>query len=175
MGHYPAMLYQASVPVFRRYLVRLLALVDQAETFAVAQGSGPDALLQARLVPSMLPFAKQVEIAANFAVRATAPLAGRPLPDDVACEAGFEGLRVHLSRVQAFLDGVQPHAMAGAEMRLCASRAGDADVVLEGPRFLFEYALPNFFFHLSMAFAVLRQHGVAIGKTDFDGFHAYPR
>ena len=167
------MLYDATVPVFDRYLGRLAQLLDRAEAHARAQAIDADALLNARLAPTMLPFAKQVVIAANFSVRACAPLVGRPLPPDEVCEPGFDGLRRHLERTRAFVARLTPRDFDGSETRRCTSHAGEADVVLEGSRFLFDYALPNFFFHLTTAYAILRQQGVPIGKADFDGFHRY--
>ncbi|NHZ42155.1 DUF1993 family protein [Massilia aquatica] len=172
-------LYEASVPVFRRYLGRLRAMLLLAE----ADPQGP-ALLQARLAPGMLTLAVQAEVAANFAVRACAPLAGSALSDSGAFPASvlresgkfpptYEGLGQRIDFVRGFLDALTPAQFDGAASRMISDRAGEAVVTLAGQPFLLQYALPNFFFHLTAAYAILRHHGLAIGKADFDGFHVY--
>jgi hypothetical protein len=166
-------LYAASIPVFLRYLDRLLALVDAAEAHARAGHVDDSQILDARLAADMLPFATQVTIAANFALRAAFPLAGQDLPPPGEFPATFAGLRQCIARVVALLKGLAPALFVGAESRWLESRAGNALVALPAPEFLFQYALPNFFFHLTAAYAILRSRGVAVGKQDFDGFHAY--
>ncbi|HEX8613338.1 MAG TPA: DUF1993 family protein [Telluria sp.] len=172
-------LYEASVPVFRRYLRQLRAMLALAE----AHPQGP-ALLDARLALDMLPLAAQAEVAANFAVRACAPLAGSALsqsgafPASALREGGkfaptYEGLGQRIDFVLGFLDALTPPQFDGAASRMVSDRAGEALVTLPGQPFLLQYALPNFFFHLTAAYAILRQNGVAIGKADFDGFHVY--
>lgn len=172
-------LYEASVPVFRRYLGKLRAMLVLAE----AHPQGP-ALLDARLAPGMLTLAVQAEVAANFAVRACAPLAGSTLSDSgvfpasVLRDSGtfpatYDGLRQRIDFVRGFLDALTPAQFDGAASRMISDRAGEAVVTLAGQPFLLQYALPNFFFHLTAAYVILRQNGVAIGKADFDGFHVY--
>jgi len=160
-------MYDTSVPVLRRYLQNLRGLLSLAATH-------PDAatLLAARLAPTMCDLATQVEIAANFAVRCCAPLAGsarRVSP----CVPTYAGLRAHIDDALAFLDSLRPADFASAAERNIGERAGQAEFTLPGRRFLCEYALPNFFFHVSTAYAILRQAGLPIGKGDFDGFHVY--
>lgn len=166
-------LFEASIPVFLRYLDRLLALVDAAEAHAHARQLDDSELLSARLAADMAPFATQINIAANFALRTAFPLAGRDVPPYGEFPATFAGLRQCLARVVALLNGLAPAQFVGAESRRLESQAGNALVALSAPEFLFQYALPNFFFHLTAAYAILRSRGVAIGKQDFDGFHSY--
>lgn len=168
-------MYQASVPVFERYLKQLSSMLAQAAEHAAVHGIDPDALLQARLAPSMYPFATQVEIAANFALRACAPLAGLETPAYGEYAASFEGLAQRIGKAQAFLASLTPAHMHGSEERTMRSQAGLEAVVLKGSSFLLEYALPNFFFHVTAAYAILRHMGVALGKGDYDGFHVYAR
>lgn len=171
----PQLLHEASVPVFLRYLGQLRGFVDAAQAFA-AQHARPEAeLLAARLAPDMLPFETQVLIAANFALRACFPLAGRPIPPYGEFAPTFEGLRARIDRVVSLLESLDASCFEAAGSRLLESRAGDATVSLRAPEFLFQYALPNFFFHVTAAYAVLRSQGVPLGKQDYDGFHAYPR
>lgn len=165
---------EACVPVFLRYLERLRALLDAAEAHASARGWPASQLLEARLADDMNPFATQVVITANFALRACFPLAGQAIPPDEPVGAGFDGLRARIDRVCELLDSLPAELFDGAEARVLQSRAGEALVSLPASEFLLQYAFPNFFFHLSMAYAILRSRGVVIGKADFDGFHAYP-
>lgn len=166
-------MYAASVPAFRRYLEQLSAMLTLAARHAETRRIEPDTLLQARLAPSMYPFAAQVEIAANFVLRACAPLAGRAIPTYGEFEANFSGLAQRIDQAQAFLDTLAPQQMEGSESRAISSQAGLATITLSGQRFLFEYALPNFLFHVTTAYAILRHAGVDLGKSDFDGFHVY--
>ncbi|WP_394791552.1 DUF1993 family protein [Rhodoferax sp.] len=162
-------MYAASVSVFQRYLGQLAKMLQRAE----ASGLDPNALLQARLVPDMLPLALQAEIASNFAVRACAPLAGLEVPPFGEAGNSFAALQARIARVQQFLAALTPAQLADGAQRICTDQAGQASVSLPGAEFLALYALPNFFFHLTNAYAILRQQGVALGKADFDGWHAY--
>ncbi|RQP24854.1 DUF1993 domain-containing protein [Albitalea terrae] len=166
-------MYEASVPVFARYLNQLSAMLDLAQKHARKQGLDANTLLQARLSPTMYPFIKQVEIAAGFALRACAPLAGLDKPADPTHIDGFDSLQKRIQQVLAFLESITPERMAGSEDREFTSQAGLEPVSLRGPVFLTQYALPNFFFHVTTAYAILRHMGVGIGKSDYDGFHTY--
>jgi len=169
-----AYLYEASVPVFLHYLERLDRLVDIAQSHAEAHGLAADELLAARLAPDMLPLEGQVQVAANFALRACFPLVDQAVPPYGEFPAGCEGLHARIARVVALVGALQPGQFAQAPSRTLRDTAGQAVVSLPAPAFLFQYALPNFFFHLSTAYAILRSQGVALGQADFDGFHAYP-
>ena len=168
----PPMLWQASVPVFLRYLERLRGWLDLTQSRLPAADA--EALLGARLADDMNPFDTQVVIAANFALRACHPLAGLPVPSAGERGAGLDGLRDLIDRVSAMLRELPPAAFEDAAQRTLESQAGDALVRLPAAEFLQQYALPNFFFHLTTAYAILRSRGVQIGKADFDGLHAYP-
>lgn len=166
-------LHEASVPVFTRYLRQLDGLVDRARQHVDEQGLDADTILQARLAPDMLPFSLQVDIAAQFTLRACAPLAGIDVPPFGQKSSSFAELSARIARTVEILGGIAPENMRDAETRICTSQAGDALVSLPGKAFLLHYAMPNFFFHLCAAYAILRQQGVAVGKADFDGLHAY--
>lgn len=174
-GAYPSIgLYQASLPVFLRYLDRLHGLVNSADAHARAQHFDAADLLGARLAPDMLSFDMQVQIAANFALRACFPLAGQGIPPYGEFPATFDGLRARIARVVGLLKSLEPAQFESDEVRVIESKAGNAVVALPAPEFLLQYALPNFFFHLTTAYAILRCRGVAIGKAQFDGYHVYP-
>lgn len=171
----PLSLYGASVPVFLRYLDRLVGLVGTAEEFARVQELTPAELLAARLAPNMLPFERQVVIATNFSLRASFPLAGQAIPPHGEFPETFAGLRARAERAAQLLRSLEPIQFVEAETRVLESQAGEALVRLPAPEFLFLYALPNFLFHVTAAYAVLRSQGVPLGKENFDGFHSYAR
>ncbi|MDR7376098.1 hypothetical protein J2X19_000756 [Rhodoferax ferrireducens] len=162
-------MYATSVPVFQRYLGQLAQMLKRAETSEL----DPQRLLQARLAPDMLPLSLQVEIATNFAVRACAPLAGLEVPPFGEPGHSFAALHARITRAQQFLAALSPEQLADSAQRICTDQAGQATLALPGEVFLSQYALPNFFFHLSSAYALLRQQGVRLGKADFDGWHVY--
>ena len=166
-------IHEASVPVFARYLRQLSAMLDLARKHARKNGLDANTLLQARLSPSMYPFSKQVEIAVNFSIRACAPLANVQGPTEPLHLDGFDALQERITVVLAFLESLTPAQMAGSEEREFTSRAGLETVALPGRVFLLQYALPNFFFHVTTAYAILRHMGVGIGKSNYDGFHSY--
>lgn len=166
-------LYQASVPVFLRYLARLEGLVSAAQSHAELGQLDAATLLTARLAPDMLPFEAQVQTATNFALRTCYPLVGQSIAPYGDFPATFTGLRSRIEHVVALLNALPPAEFEGAESRILESKAGGAVVRLAAPEFVLHYALPNFFFHVTVAFAILRNCGVAIGKEDFDGLHSY--
>lgn len=167
-------LYEATIPMFLHYLGRLHALLDYAEEYTRSKQIAESDLLNARLAPDMLPLAKQVEIAANFSLRASYPLAGRAIPPYGEFPTTFAGLQARLAHVSNLLKALAPDEFAESASRLIESQAGEALVTLRASEFLHLYAVPNFFFHLSTAYGILRNQGVAIGKAQFDGFHLYP-
>ncbi len=160
-------LYDESVPVCLHYLDRAGALVMRA-------AADPD-LLQGRLAPDMFSAAQQFASAAGFALRACCPLAGQPVPDVPQLDMDVPGLRKRIGIARQALLDLKPQAFEGAETRRIAHRAGFADLQQEGAAYLRLFALPNFFFHLTIGFAILRQGGLEIGKADFDGLHDYPQ
>jgi hypothetical protein len=166
-------LHRASVPVFSRYLDRLLALLDIAEAQGAQRPLQTPPLLSARLAPDMLDFHAQVEIAANFSLRTCFPLAGRPVPDYGTFPRSADGLRERLRRARRLIQDLEPPAFESTPARRIRDRAGDAVIELPAEEYLLHFALPNFIFHVSMAYAILRRHGVPVGKQDFDGMHVY--
>lgn len=170
----PPFLYTASIPVLLRYLDRLAELVDIAERHTEMHHLAAREVLDARLSQDMYSFESQVQIAANFALRASYPLAGKPVPDYGEFPASFAGLRSRISRNASLVRELQCSDFENAASRALQDVAGQAVVSLPAPEFLLQYALPNFFFHISVAYAILRKSGIAVGKQDFDGFHSYP-
>ena len=166
----PSPMYSHAVPVFKQMLLALQALLVQAETHAAAKSIEPDALLQARLFPDMFPLLKQVQIAADFARGISARLAGVELPTFAGKEASFADLALLLSQTLAFLDGLNPAQFDGSETREIILRPGTPkEKTLSGQAYLANYGTPQFFFHVTTAFDILRHNGLAIGKRDFMG------
>ncbi|AMC34509.1 DUF1993 domain-containing protein [Janthinobacterium sp. B9-8] len=166
-------LYDASIPVFLRYLNRLDGLVEAAESHATGHQIDVSNLLRASIAPDMLPFETQVLIAANFALRACFPLAGKLIPPYGEFPATTQGLHLRIAYVVGLLKTLHAAEFDGREAAVLESKAGNALVSLSAPEFLLQYALPNFFFHITAAYAILRSLGVAVGKEHFDGFHSY--
>ena len=163
-------MYANSVPVFKQLLTALKTVLAQAQAHAAAKSIDPDALLQARLYPDMFPLVKQVQIAADFARGVAARLAGVEVPVYESKERSFADLDGLLTQTLAFLEGVNAAQFAGRETAEIVLRAGTPkEKKLTGQTYLSNYGLPQFLFHVTTAYAILRHNGLAIGKRDFMG------
>jgi hypothetical protein len=163
-------MYTNSVPVFKQQLTAMKAVLEQADAQVAAKAMQPDALLQARLFPDMFPLAKQVQIAADFARGIAARLAGIAVPAFEGTEASFADLDALLAKTLAFLDGVDAAKFDGSEGKEIVLRPGTPkERKLGGQAYLSSYGLPQFFFHVTTAYAILRHNGVPIGKKDYMG------
>jgi hypothetical protein len=165
-------MYTFAVPVFKQMLTALKAELAQASTHASAHSIEPDALLQARLYPDMFALAKQVQIAADFARGVSARLAGVEAPTLEGQERSFADLDGLLTQTLGFLDGLSPSQFEGSESREIVLRPGTPkEKRLIGQTYLAHYGLPQFFFHVTTAYAILRHNGIAIGKRDYMGVY----
>lgn len=163
-------LYTHSVPVFKQMLTALKTILSQAGEHATTKGIEPDALLQARLFPDMFPLLKQVQIAADFSRGISARLAGVDVPVYDGQEKTFADLDALLTQTLAFLDGVDAARFDGQETSEIVLRPGTPkEKKLSGQAYLANYGLPQFFFHVTTAYDILRHNGVAIGKRDYMG------
>ena len=158
---------------FLHYLQQLAGLVERAAAYGELAGTGPDALMDARLAPDMFPFSQQVSTAAGFSLRALLPLAGLELPKLDAAQSSA-GLLELIRWVSSIVEEIPLEALQGFECREINTTAGLAEQCFNGWEYLHLYAVPNFLFHLSMAYGILRSSGIPLGKADFDGFHRYP-
>ena len=166
----PLSMHQASVPVFQQLLGSLDALLATAETHATERKIDPNALLQARLYPDMFPLLRQVQIACDFAKGVSARLAAAEVPVHDDTEQSFADLRALVARTVAFIGTLAPAAFEGAESREIVLRPGTPkERRLTGNTYLLHYGLPQFFFHVTTAYALLRHNGVEVGKRDFMG------
>ena len=163
-------MYIHSVPVLKQMLIALKAILMQADEHVSAKSIEPDALLKARLFPDMFPLAKQVQIAADFARGIAARLAGVDVPTFESNQKTFAELDALLTQTLAFLDSLNPSQFDGKEGSEIILRPGTPkEKRLSGQAYLSNYGLPQFFFHVSTAYAILRHNGVAIGKRDYMG------
>jgi len=162
-------MYQASVPVFLKTLDNLAAILDKGAAFAAAKKIDPSVLLGYRLAPDMFNLAHQVQIAADHAKRAVARLAGIEAPAYEDNEASFADLKARIDKTTAFINTLKPGQIDGSEERVITLKVGGSDKTLTGQTYLLHNALPNFFFHTTTAYAILRHCGVEVGKKDFIG------
>ena len=163
-------LYAASVPVFKQMLNALSDVLNKAEAHATAKNIDPNALLQARLYPDMFPLVRQVQIAVDFAKGVSARLAEVELPKYDDTETTFAELQALLAQVLAFIDGIQPAQIDGKEGIEIVTRPGTPkEKRFSGQSYLLTYGLPQFFFHVTTTYAILRHNGVEIGKRDYMG------
>ncbi|WP_333610316.1 DUF1993 domain-containing protein [Brevundimonas bullata] len=158
-------LYDASAPMFVRGLNVLVGLIDKA----AASGLDEEGLMQGRLAPDMLPFVSQVRIATDLAKGAVARLADvepMVLSDD---ETTLAQLRARIVRTIAYVESVGPAQFAGAETRAVQLKFPGMELNFEGAGYLTSFALPNFYFHVTTVYALLRHAGVELGKRDYMG------
>ena len=162
-------MYAASVPVFKQILGSLSEILSKAEMHATAKKIDPNAMLQARLFPDMFPLTRQIMIAADFAKGACARLAGAEVPKYDDNEQTFDELKARIAKTISFIDTLEPNRIDGSEDRDIITSAGPNAKSFKGQAYLLSYALPQFFFHATTAYAILRHNGVEIGKKDFMG------
>ncbi len=163
-------MHAASVPVFQQLLGSLDQLLVKAEAHASERKISPDALLQARLFPDMFPLAKQVMIACDFARGVCGRLAQVELPVFASDQASFADLRGLIADSQGFIAGLDSAAFDGADTRELVLRPGTPkERHIGGQAYLLHYGLPQFFFHVTTAYNLLRHNGVEVGKRDFMG------
>jgi len=162
-------MYQASVPRFVNILNNLSAILDKAEAHATAKKIDLAVLLSARLFPDMLPLSRQVQIACDGAKGAAARLAGLPVPPLEDNEKTVEELKARIAKTIAIVESVTAAQIDGSEEREIVLKIGDQNLTFKGTQYLFGFAIPNFYFHVTTAYNILRHSGVDVGKRDFIG------
>ena len=163
-------MYNASIPVFQQMLKALSEVLTKAEAHAADKHFDPQVLLQARLFPDMFPLLRQVQIAADFAKSVPARLAGVEVPAYEDSEQSFADLQARLTKTLTFLAGLSAAQIDGSEALEVVLRPGTPkEKKLSGQTYLLGYGLPQFFFHVTTAYDILRHNGVEIGKRDFLG------
>jgi hypothetical protein len=162
-------MYQASVPRFVNILGNLSNILDKAQAYADAKKLDPVALTAFRLFPDMLPMTTQVQIACDAAKGVVARLAGIPIPAFEDNEKTLADLKARVAKTIAFLQSVTAAQVDGTEDKEIVIKRGDKETHYKGMQFLLGHAVPNFYFHVTTTYVMLRHNGVEIGKRDFLG------
>ena len=162
-------MYQASVPRFINILGNLSLILDKAQAHADAKKLDPAALTTSRLFPDMLPMSAQVQIACDAAKGAAARLAGVDIPVFEDTEKTLAELKTRIEKTIAFLRTIEPVQIDGTEEKDIVIKRGDKETRYKGMQFLLGHAAPNFYFHVTTTYNILRHNGVEIGKRDYIG------
>jgi hypothetical protein len=162
-------LYDVSIPIFTLSLNNLSAILDKAADHAEAKKIDSKAIPQARLIVDMLPLSAQIQIACDTAKGAAARLAGAEVPKHEDTEATLAELKARVAKTLDFIKTIKPEQLQGAETREIVLQFPQATLKFTGINYLTNFVLPNFFFHMTMAYALLRKNGVDLGKRDFLG------
>ncbi len=162
-------LHQISIPVFQKTLGNLKAILKKGEDYAAERKIDPPVLLNARLYPNMFTLTRQVQIACDAAKGAGARLSGREIPKFEDTEASFADLYARIDKTLAFIASVPASEIDGQDEREITFTAGNKPYSFKANAYLVHWSLPNFFFHVTTAYAILRHNGVDIGKPDYLG------
>jgi hypothetical protein len=163
-------MHSMSVPIFTRTLNNMLGWLDKAEAHATEKGFEVDNYVGVRLTPDMLPFARQIQIATDSTKNCVARLAGDEPPTWADDEASLDELRARIKKAIDYAEAMPADRIDGSEEReILLPIGGDRTMPFTGESFLVGFALPNFFFHATMVYALLRQGGVELGKMDYLG------
>jgi hypothetical protein len=162
-------MHSASVPIFVRMLGNLIGWLDKAEAHAKAKKFEPGVYLGARLAPDMLPFTNQIQIACDAVKFGVARLAGIEAPKFEDNEASLSDLRARIRKTLDFIQSVPAAQIDGTEGKDVVVPRRDGSMTLKGEVYLKHFVLPNFFFHVTTTYALLRHYGVELGKSDFLG------
>lgn len=162
-------MYDQSVPVLIHGLKSIAAVMAKAEAHCAARKIDPGVLLTARLFPDMHPFTRQVQTMTDYSKGCGARLAGMAVPSFVDGEKTFADLQARIAKTIDFLGSLDKAAFAGAEGRMITLKTGGVEQTLPGASYLARVVLPNFYFHMTTAYNILRHNGVELGKDDFLG------
>lgn len=162
-------MYHASIPVFTRQLSNLSTILGIAVAYADEKKIEQSVFLNARLAPDMFPLCRQVQIACDGAKAGTALLAEVEAPSCADDETTFAELQARIAQTLSFLASLNAAQIDGSEARTVTLKRRDKETHFAGQVFLLDHVLPNFYFHLTTAYAILRHNGVPVGKRDFLG------
>ncbi|WP_411727966.1 DUF1993 family protein [Methyloglobulus sp.] len=160
-------MYQASIPHFVRMLGNLSLILDKTSVHAEAKKIDQAVFINARLAPDMYPLSRQVQIAADMAKACAARLAGIEVPRYEDNETTLADLRARIAKTIAFLQSVNVDQINGSDGRTVTIKMHDKEIVYSGQHYLLEIVIPHFYFHVTTAYAILRHHGVELGKSDY--------
>ena len=162
-------MYDISIPVLARGLTNLSAILDKAATHATAKKFDSVVLAQSRLFPDMLPLVRQVQIACDTAKGAAGRLAAVEVPKHEDTEATFADLKARVAKTLDFVKSITAAQLKDAESRSIELKFPNGTQKFTALAYLTDFVLPNFYFHVSMVYALLRKSGVEIGKPDYLG------
>jgi len=162
-------MYQASIPVFIRMLDNLSSILGKVAAHAEARKIDQTVFINARLAADMYPLSKQVQIATDMVKGCAARLAGIDVPSYEDNETTFAELQARIAKTSAFLQSVSPEQIDGSEEKAISLRTPSRELSLLGQPYLLNFVLPNFYFHITTTYAILRHNGVDLGKIDFIG------
>lgn len=165
----PLSMYQASAPRFVHMLKNLSALLDKAQSHAEAKKIDPAALTTFRLFPDMFALSRQVQVACDVAKGVVARLAGVDVPKHEDTEQTFDELKARIAKTIAFIESIRPEQIDGSDEKEIAVKLGKQEYRFKGMQYLLNYGHPNFYFHVTTAYNILRHNGVELGKKDFVG------
>ena len=162
-------MYQASAPVLERMLLNLVAILEKGAAHAAAKKIEPSVFINARLSPDMFTFAKQIQIAADMAKGCMARLAGDEPPKHEDNETTFAELIARIEKTIAYIKRFTPAQIDGSEDRHIVLPMRSGPLEFKGQPYLLHWVYPNFYFHVTTAYDILRHNGVEVGKMDFLG------
>jgi hypothetical protein len=162
-------LHDASVGVFTQFLTSLSAILTKAAAHAEAKKIDPSVFVNGRIAPDMFPLARQVQIATDHAKGASARLAGVEPPAFADTETTFPELQQRIAKTLEFIKSLKPAQFDGADARDVTLKIAGQNMTWKGSIYLNHFALPNFYFHCTATYAILRHNGVEVGKRDFLG------
>jgi len=162
-------MYQASAPRFANTLNNLAAILDKADVHCVERKIDPGVLCGARLYPDMLPLTRQITIACDTAKGAVARLAGVEIPKHEDTETTFAELKARIAKTVAFIGTVKAAQVDGSEDKAIVLKLRAGEQSFKGLQYLLGFAWPNFYFHVTTAYGILRHNGVELGKRDYIG------
>lgn len=162
-------LYDVSIPIFTLTLSNLSAILDKAAAHAEGKKVDPKVVAGARLIVDMLPLSSQIQIACDTAKGAASRLAGVEVPKHEDTEATIAELKARIAKTIEFIKTIKPEQLQGAETREIVLKFPQSTLKFTGINYLTNFVLPNLFFHVTVAYALLRKNGVDLGKRDFLG------
>jgi len=162
-------MYDVSIPIFTLSLTNLSAILDKAASHQESKKVDPKVIPQARLIVDMLPLSAQIQIACDTAKGAAARLAGVEPPKHEDTEATLAELKARVAKTLDFIKTIKTEQFQGAETREIVLKFPQTTLKFTGINYLTNFVLPNFFFHVTTAYALLRKNGVDLGKRDFLG------
>ena len=164
-------MYQASIPVFIFMLENLSKILDKANIHAETKKIDSTIFVNGRLAPDMFPLSRQVQIATDIVKGCAARLAGIEVPRYEDNEISFSDLQNRIIKTRVFIEGFSASQIDGSEARAITLKFGSKELSFLGQAYLLNFVLPNFFFHLTTVYAILRHSGVEVGKTDYTGVY----